>query len=174
MTITLDTEAVYILYTLKKAGFDAYIVGGAVRDLLLSNSDRDITITDYDFTTNAKPEEILKLFTDSFYENSFGTVSITREHLREQLDISTEKKNDVEDAGNRVIDVLNASKVHESLNDAFSLPADTGPASKDVFEITTYRSDGAYTNHRHPESITWGKTLDEDLDRRDFTIMPWP
>ncbi len=170
MTITLDTEAVYILYTLKKAGFDAYIVGGAVRDLLLSNSDRDITITDYDFTTNAKPEEILKLFTDSFYENSFGTVSITREHLREQLDISTEKKNDVEDAGNRVIDVLNASKVHESLNDAFSLPADTGPASKDVFEITTYRSDGAYTNHRHPESITWGKTLDEDLDRRDFTI----
>lgn len=40
----------------------------------------------------------------------------------------------------------------------------------DIFEITTYRSEEGYGDHRHPDKITWGKTLEEDLSRRDFTI----
>ncbi len=40
----------------------------------------------------------------------------------------------------------------------------------DVYEVTTYRSEQGYSDHRHPDTISWGKTLDEDLSRRDFTI----
>ena len=42
--------------------------------------------------------------------------------------------------------------------------------SKQVAEITTFRSESEYTDNRHPESVTWGKTIEEDLQRRDFTI----
>ncbi len=56
---------------LKEAGFEAYIVGGCVRDLLL-----DRTPKDWDVTTNAKPEDVTKIFPESFYENDFGTVGV--------------------------------------------------------------------------------------------------
>jgi poly(A) polymerase/tRNA nucleotidyltransferase (CCA-adding enzyme) len=59
---------------LKKAGYEAYLVGGCVRDLLIGRKPKD-----WDITTNAKPEEIQGLFTENFYENSFGTVSIVTE-----------------------------------------------------------------------------------------------
>lgn len=57
-----------IISTLKNGGFQAYIVGGAVRDLLLGKP-----ITDWDFTTNATPEQIQELFPGSFYDNQFGS-----------------------------------------------------------------------------------------------------
>ncbi|MEK9175613.1 MAG: HDIG domain-containing metalloprotein [Patescibacteria group bacterium] len=56
---------------LKTARFEAYPVGGCVRDLILSKTPKD-----WDITTNAHPEKIQELFPDSFYENKFGTVSI--------------------------------------------------------------------------------------------------
>ena len=56
---------------LQKAGFEAYIVGGCVRDFLLGKDPKD-----WDVTTNAKPEEIQKVFPDSFYENNFLTVTV--------------------------------------------------------------------------------------------------
>ncbi|MDD5032431.1 MAG: hypothetical protein PHR36_05355, partial [Patescibacteria group bacterium] len=56
---------------LEKAGFAAYIVGGCVRDLLLGR-----TVKDWDITTNARPEEILKVFPKGKYENKFGTVLV--------------------------------------------------------------------------------------------------
>lgn len=40
----------------------------------------------------------------------------------------------------------------------------------DIYEITTYRSEKGYKDHRHPDKVTWGKTIQEDLSRRDFTI----
>ncbi len=40
----------------------------------------------------------------------------------------------------------------------------------DIYEITTYRSEGGYSDRRHPDHVTWGKTIEEDLSRRDFTI----
>lgn len=54
---------------LEKNGFEAYIVGGCVRDLLMGKEPKD-----WDMTTNAKPEEILKIFKTAKYENNFGTV----------------------------------------------------------------------------------------------------
>ncbi len=46
----------------------------------------------------------------------------------------------------------------------------TEPELIDIFEITTYRSEQGYTDNRHPDVISWGKTLRDDLSRRDFTI----
>jgi len=64
-------EILDILKALKNAGFEAYLVGGCVRDLLLEREPKD-----WDITTNANPEEIQKVFPDSFYENNFGTVGV--------------------------------------------------------------------------------------------------
>lgn len=113
--ITLPPSAKRIIEALSKAGFEAYAVGGSVRDVLMERATRG-----WDFTTNARPEEILKVFPDSFYDNQFGTVGI---------------------------------KVPD-----------------DIYEVTTYRSEKGYTDHRHPDKIVWGRTLSEDLSRRDFTI----
>ena len=56
---------------LRGAGFEAYLVGGCVRDLILNREPKD-----WDFTTNATPEQIQTLFPDSFYENEYGTVGV--------------------------------------------------------------------------------------------------
>ncbi|MDP3733152.1 MAG: hypothetical protein Q8Q91_01290, partial [Candidatus Daviesbacteria bacterium] len=68
---TLPSGVKNILDRFTKAGYQIYIVGGAVRDLLM-----DKNISDWDFTTDAKPEEILKLFPEGFYDNKFGTVGV--------------------------------------------------------------------------------------------------
>lgn len=120
--IKLPPQAQLIIDKLQKAGFEAFAVGGSVRDSLLGRPTHG-----WDFTTGAKPEEILKLFPDSFYDNQFGTVGI---------------KIYGEDKSN----------------------------PRDIYEITTYRSEKDYTDHRHPDKIVWGKTLAEDLSRRDFTV----
>lgn len=115
MHLQIDTEALYILDVLQRAGFEGYIVGGAVRDLLRAADDPTVSVTDYDFTTNARPEEILQLFPNSFYENSFGTVSITREHIREQISgtFKAEETNTDTVKTTRIIDLHTASKIHE-------------------------------------------------------------
>jgi len=61
----------HVTSTLEKANFEAFIVGGCVRDLLLGKEPKD-----WDITTNAKPEEILPLFEKTVYENTFGTVGV--------------------------------------------------------------------------------------------------
>lgn len=111
----LPQQAKKVIDALKKSGFEAYAVGGSVRDLLMGRPTKR-----WDFTTNATPGEILKVFPDSFYDNAFGTV------------------------GTKMPD--------------------------DVYEITTYRNEKGYSDHRHPDKISWGKTIEEDLSRRDFTI----
>jgi len=58
-----------IIEKLENAGFEAYVVGGCVRDLLMNMIPKD-----WDVTTNARPEEILKILPDSKYENNFGTI----------------------------------------------------------------------------------------------------
>jgi len=61
-----------IMHTLETAGFEAFIVGGSVRDMLLNRAPKD-----WDITTNARPEQIVDLFNDTKYENKFGTVLIS-------------------------------------------------------------------------------------------------
>lgn len=61
--------------TLENAGFEAFIVGGCVRDLILGRKPKD-----WDVTTNATPEQIIPLFEKTVYENSFGTVAVVFEN----------------------------------------------------------------------------------------------
>ncbi len=67
------------LETLEKAGFEAFLVGGCVRDLLLNRKPQD-----WDITTNAMPEQILALFNKTFYENSYGTVGVVNEDVTDK------------------------------------------------------------------------------------------
>jgi len=71
MTYLLPKEVNDVLEKVNKTGFKIYIVGGAVRDLFMNK-----TVHDWDFTTDAQPEDILKIFPDAFYDNKFGTVGV--------------------------------------------------------------------------------------------------
>ncbi|MFA6097286.1 MAG: HD domain-containing protein [Candidatus Paceibacterota bacterium] len=75
----IPKEVTTILKKLEKAGFEAYIVGGCVRDFLI---DRDPN--DWDVTTNAKPEDIQRLFPHNFYNNKFGTVTVVDEKAKNE------------------------------------------------------------------------------------------
>lgn len=110
-----------IYFTLQNAGFEVYLVGGCVRNLLM-----DHPINDWDITTNATPEQIQSFFPDSFYDNSFGTVGVPYGENHGQ--------------------------------------------EKGYAEVTTFRTERGYSDFRHPGEVTWGKTLEEDVKRRDFTV----
>jgi len=110
-----------ITKTLTDKGFLAYIVGGCVRDLLMNRKPRD-----WDITTNANPKQIEDLFSKTFYENKFGTVTVVNEGIEDKTLVNV--------------------------------------------EITPFRTESTYSDHRHPDDITFAKTLTEDLTRRDFTI----
>lgn len=133
MNFKLPKEVLAIINLMQKADHRIYIVGGSVRDLLLQRDSHD-----WDFTTSAKPPQMLQLFKESFYENSFGTVSVVGEHLYEQLD---------QDSQNYSV-----------------------KKQQEVYEITTFRSEHSYSDHRRPDNVAWGETVQEDLKRRDFTI----
>jgi tRNA nucleotidyltransferase (CCA-adding enzyme) len=74
-----------IIKTLNEAGFEAYAVGGCVRDLILNRMPKD-----WDITTDALPEEVIKIFPDSFYENDFGTVGVKISRLDAKSQATTE------------------------------------------------------------------------------------
>lgn len=68
--------------TLREAGFEAYLVGGCVRDLLIDREPKD-----WDITTNATPEKIQELFEETFYENEYGTVGVVTKSEDPQLKV---------------------------------------------------------------------------------------
>jgi putative nucleotidyltransferase with HDIG domain len=67
----IPTHVTHVTETIEKAGFEVFLVGGCVRDLIMEREPKD-----WDITTNAKPEEIIPLFEKTIYENSFGTVGV--------------------------------------------------------------------------------------------------
>ncbi|MBI2018063.1 CCA tRNA nucleotidyltransferase [Candidatus Daviesbacteria bacterium] len=150
MNYALPNEVKNILNKFQKAGFQIYIVGGAVRDLLMNRK-----VSDWDFTTDAKPEEILALFPEGFYDNKFGTVGIP----------STWKESKPCPSGRRAtfqVSTINTSDGGRAISEDSS--------EVDVFEITTMRKEGKYGDFRHPEQVVWTDKIEEDLARRDFTI----
>src|SRR3989344_4781657 len=66
---------------LENAGYEAYLVGGCVRNLLM-----DLPVTDWDLATNATPEKIQEIFPDSFCDNAFGTVGVKFEDSKDEKD----------------------------------------------------------------------------------------
>lgn len=131
MVDKIRSEVIEIYKKLEGSGFQVYLVGGCVRDLLLERE-----IKDWDLTTDATPEQIQDIFPHSFYDNTFGTVGIPYETT---LEIESEQKN-------------------------------CPPAGRQVLEVTTFRTEHGYIDRRHPERVTWGRTIEEDLSRRDFTM----
>jgi len=83
----IPKEVKIVVEKLQKAGYEAYVVGGCVRDLL-----RKVKPKDWDITTNAKPEEMQKLFPKSFYANQFGTVTVltkSKDKTLAEIEITT-------------------------------------------------------------------------------------
>lgn len=119
MTTPIPESVLKIYKKVEENGFEIYLVGGCVRNILLKRN-----IKDWDLTTNATPKDLTKIFKESFYDNDFGTVGIP-------LKIGSDNQ---------------------------------------VAEITTFRTEQGFKDKRHPEKVSWGKTLEEDLSRRDFTI----
>lgn len=86
----IPQEVIEVLKKIENAQFEAYIVGGCVRDLLSGSMPKD-----WDITTNAKPQEVLEIFSDSFYENDFGTVGVKVEPFIKNGSLKPERKHDV-------------------------------------------------------------------------------
>ena len=92
MKFNIPEEIINIIKKLQSANFEAYLVGGCVRDLLMNPPHKFMwgmnrEPKDWDITTNAKPEEIQKLFPNNIYENKFGTVAVKTDSDDEQLKI---------------------------------------------------------------------------------------
>ena len=77
--IKIPKEVISTIEALQKAGFEAYAVGGCVRDVLLDKKPKD-----WDITTSAPPQEILKIFPEAIYENDFGTVSVFPKNISDE------------------------------------------------------------------------------------------
>ena len=82
MNFKIPTEIVNIAGNLQKAGYQTHLVGGCVRDLIIGREPKD-----WDITTDAKPEEIQRIFPDNVYENKFGTVGVKTSSKEEKLKI---------------------------------------------------------------------------------------
>ena len=116
MYIDIPEDVENIIKELENAGYEAYIVGGCVRDSIMG-----INPKDWDITTSALPQDIKRVFKRTIDTGiKHGTVSVL--------------------------------------------------VNKSTYEITTYRIDGEYGDGRHPNSVEFSTSLEEDLKRRDFTI----
>lgn len=114
--IEIPEKAKQIINQLEQAGYEAYVVGGPVRDCILGKCP-----TDWDITTSASPYQVKEIFSYTIDTGiAHGTVTVMM--------------------------------------------------GKEPFEVTTYRVDGEYKDHRRPEEVCFTKSLKEDLLRRDFTI----
>jgi len=114
MTTTLiPKEVLFVTETLEKAGFEAYVVGGCMRDLLLGKAPKD-----WDVTTNATPEAIQGLFANTFYTNDFGTVGIVQEDAPEVLrviEVTPYRKEGKYSDARRPDSVAWSDNIHEDL-----------------------------------------------------------
>ena len=118
MKINLPPKVEYIINKIYENNYEAYIVGGCVRDAILGLKPHD-----YDITTSAPPDAIIDIF------KGFRCIETGIQHGTVSIVIE-----------------------------------------KDIYEITTYRIEGEYKDHRRPESVDFTNKLEEDLKRRDFTI----
>ena len=152
--LSIPDEVSYVTQSLQDAGYEAYFVGGCVRDLMLN-----ITPNDWDVTTNATPEQIESVFEHTFYENDFGTVGVVNDQIVSQV---TELDETIDFNQNAYEDVSQETKLQLDEKERLE--------SLKVVEVTPFRTESAYSDNRRPDEITFSDTLEEDLQRRDFTM----
>ena len=138
-----------IVRTLRERGQQAYLVGGCVRDLLLGREPGD-----YDVATDATPDEVMRIFPDTYAVGAqFGVVLVPIPDNPQQSFIPSE-------AG-----------VSRSERPAQSRDLLLGSTSKAAHvEVATFRSDIGYSDGRHPDQVRFSRDLREDVQRRDFTV----
>jgi len=120
-------HAIHVVRELRRHGFQAYLAGGCVRDMLLG-----MEPTDYDVTTDATPNEVMRIFPETYAVGAqFGVVLVPVPKAGREFD-----------------------------------PAGT----PHPIEVATFRSDGIYSDGRHPDKVQYAKSPEEDVQRRDFTI----
>jgi poly(A) polymerase len=133
--------AISIIRTLRERGYKAYLVGGCVRDLLLGREPAD-----YDVTTDAIPEEVTRIFPETYAVGAqFGVVLVPAPERDVASNVCTE------DPGRRDVTCYVSAKAN-------------------VVEVATFRCDIGYTDGRHPDEVRFSKDPREDVERRDFTI----
>jgi len=136
----IPKEVSHVTDTLEKGGFEAYLVGGCVRDLLMGKEPKD-----WDVTTNAKPEQIISLFEKTVYENTFGTVGVVVSRETPKGDVS-------------------------HVTDSSLEPRTSNLEPNFIIEVTPYRTEAKYSDFRHPDEVKFSDKLEDDLKRRDFTV----
>jgi poly(A) polymerase len=124
----MKEHAINVARELRRHGFEAYFAGGCVRDLLLG-----LEPTDYDVTTNATPDEVMRIFPETYAVGAqFGVVLVP---------VPKDSEREI-----------------------------VPPEHPHAIEVATFRSDGIYTDGRHPDQVQYSKSPEEDVQRRDFTI----
>src|SRR5271169_2032497 len=124
----MKLHAIHVVRELRRHGFEAYFAGGCVRDMLLG-----LEPTDYDVATNAVPNEVMRIFSETYAVGAqFGVVLVP---------IPNDSEGEI-----------------------------VPPEHPHAIEVATFRSDGVYTDGRHPDQVQYSKSPEEDVLRRDFTI----
>ena len=167
--INLPSNVEYIIHRLERAGYEAYAVGGCVRDSLLGRAPGD-----WDITTSARPEQVKAVFRrtiDTGIQHGTVTVLMPAEqgsstHAASSVagaasGIQGDARREASQGGHSGTAHVDHSVEHPG---AKSAPVWEG------YEVTTYRIDGAYLDGRHPSEVQFTPSLHEDLARRDFTI----
>jgi poly(A) polymerase len=145
MAASAKSAAVEIVRTLRERGYQAYLVGGCVRDIVLGREPAD-----YDVATDAHPEDVMRIFPRTWAVGAqFGVVLVPF------------------GSGDRVIGSSGDLRRLEAEESITRSPDHPIPRS---IEVATFRSDGLYTDGRHPNQVTYSKEAREDVQRRDFTI----
>src|SRR5580693_3389637 len=132
-----------IVQTLRQRGYQAFLVGGCVRDLLLGREPKD-----YDVATNATPEQVMTIFPETYAVGAqFGVVLVPMAEPLAERDV--------------------ASNVSTQDSDRVDLGAST---HAHAVEVATFRSDVGYSDGRHPDEVRFSQDPREDVARRAFTI----
>ncbi|HZD33331.1 MAG TPA: CCA tRNA nucleotidyltransferase [Candidatus Angelobacter sp.] len=123
----MKDHAIHVVRELRRCGFQSYLAGGCVRDMLLG-----FEPSDYDVTTDATPNDVMRIFPETYAVGAqFGVVLVPVPKERRELDPATPPH---------------------------------------PIEVATFRSDGSYSDGRHPDQVQYSKSPEEDVQRRDFTI----
>ena len=147
MSDAAKSAAVEVVRTLRDHGHQAYLVGGCVRDLILGREPAD-----YDVATDARPDTVMRIFPETYAVGAqFGVVLVPiSDH---QISGSPDHQTQEPTPDERDLARLSGAHAHHG-----------------VIEVATFRSDGLYTDGRHPDEVRFSQTAAEDVQRRDFTI----